>query len=207
MPRLLIVSALASVRAGLHALLADAPDFEVVGEVEGSSELGSLLPSTRPDVVVADFEACDDGPRTLEVLRESNLGVVLLTTADDMKALRSRPPGGWALLSKTASGPELVGAVRAAAAGLVAFDAALAATLLDVSKKRELSSDNGLLTAREREVLQLLAGGLPNKSIARRLNISPHTVKFHVASLLSKLNAESRTEAVALGARAGYVTL
>src|SRR5205823_1424367 len=119
---------------------------------------------------------------------------------------------GWAFVLREAESEEIEAAVRAVAAGLIVLDRSLA-SLLTVAPPaaRVVDSTDALpgetLTAREREVLDLMARGLANKNIAARLNISLHTVKFHVASILAKLGASSRTEAVTIGARRGYVVL
>ena len=228
MIRVLIVAAYASVRAGLHALLADATDCEVVGEAAGSAELDSLLPVARPDVVVLDYQDSEgDAARLLDLLPPNGeIGLVLMQDPPpDYRMLFDRPWRGWAVITKEAEGQEIVGAVRAAAAGLVAFERSLAALLVagrtphlapqdsatpaqsSLQAPGHSSLSQSALTSREREVLQLMAQGLPNKTIARRLSISQHTVKFHVASILAKLGAGSRTEAVTVGARRGDVLL
>jgi DNA-binding NarL/FixJ family response regulator len=105
-------------------------------------------------------------------------------------------------------GPEIVAAIEAAAAGLVVLDATGIETLLRAPSAVSASGSEALveaLTPRELEVLQLLAAGLGNKEIASRLAISEHTVKFHVASIMGKLGAASRTEAVTLGIRHGLI--
>jgi DNA-binding NarL/FixJ family response regulator len=210
--RVLIVAAYASVRAGLHALLAEAEGCAVVGAVSGSEALERILLEAPPDVVLFDDNE-GDGERVLTVLSGSGVGLVMLgDVRSGYQRLAGRALAGWAYLLKEAEGAEIAGAVRAAAAGLVALDRSLAPLLAAAP----LASEGGLtaaplageaLTAREREVLQLMAEGLPNKQIAGRLSISLHTVKFHVASVLAKLGAASRTEAVTLGARRGHVTL
>jgi DNA-binding NarL/FixJ family response regulator len=99
---------------------------------------------------------------------------------------------------------ELTAAVHAAAAGLIALDPAMAgAAGIHTHVRNQAESD--ALTAREREVLHLVAEGLPNKAIARQLGISEHTAKFHVGSLLGKLGAASRTEAVTIATRRGLL--
>jgi len=217
--RVLIVAAYASVRAGLHALLADAEDVAIVGAISGSDELEPLLADDPPDVVLFDDNEAD-GARVLEVMSGSEAGLVML--GDDRRDYR-RLAGlslhgwpylhGWAYLLKEADGLEIAGAVRAVAAGLVALDRSLVQLLAAAAPPTQEDRaavaplPGAALTAREREVLQLMAEGLPNKQIAARLSISQHTVKFHVASVLAKLGAASRTEAVTLGARRGYVTL
>src|SRR6202044_3235806 len=108
---------------------------------------------------------------------------------------------GWALLRKEAEGREVVNAVRAAANGLIVLDHSLSRLLEaidvlphdDAGSRDDLNSDS--LSVREREVLQLMTLGLPNKQIAARLAISLSTVKFHVAGILAKMGASSRTEA------------
>jgi DNA-binding NarL/FixJ family response regulator len=209
--RVLIVAAYASVRAGLHALLADAGDCAVIGEVSGSAELERLLPEARPDVVLFDANE-SDGARVLEVLSEGEAGLVMLGDRRDAPPwLAAGELPGWAYLLKEADVEEITSAVRAVAAGLVVLDRSLVPVLTAaaslVPEGRAGRSSEEALTPRESEVLQLMAQGLPNKSIAARLSISQHTVKFHVASILAKLGASSRTEAVTLGVRRGDVVL
>lgn len=210
--RILIVAAYASVRAGLHVLLAEAEDIAIVGEASGSAELERLLPEARPDVVLADDNAADSA-RLRDVLADRGIGLVVLgDSRTDYRRFADSPLPGWAYLRKEADGAEMIGAARAVAAGLVVLDRSLASLLAEPSRIRigqetaEILPGEAL-TAREREALQLMAQGLPNKVIAARLNISLHTAKFHVASILAKLGATSRTEAVMLGARRGYVLL
>lgn len=212
MIRVLIVAAYASVRAGLHALLTDAEDCALVGEVSDNTELQRLLPDLRPDVVLYDYNREEAG-RILETVAQSEASLVMLgDTRTDYALLAQSPLHGWAYLRKEADGAEIAGAIRAVAAGLIALDRSLASLLtpaLTFNPDRLALEDlpDAALTAREREVLQLMAQGLPNKQIAARLSISLHTVKFHVASILSKLEASSRTEAVTQGARRGLISL
>jgi DNA-binding NarL/FixJ family response regulator len=115
-------------------------------------------------------------------------------------------------LPRDASPEEIIAAVTAVASGLTALDRRMAAaTLAAVERPRAASAITSVseepLTAREREVLQLLAQGIPNKQIAQRLHISEHTVKFHVSAIMTKLNAASRTEAVTTAARRGLLLL
>ncbi len=181
---------------------------QIVGEAAGSGEMERLLPETHPNVVLAD-DLPDDRENLLALLVGGDTGLALLGEArDGYLRLVAAPLPGWAYLLKEADGAEIAGAVQAAAAGLIVLDRSLA-PLLSAAPRSSLAS-LGLgetLTAREREVLGLMALGLPNKQIAARLSISLHTVKFHVASVLAKLGAASRTEAVTLGARRGDVSL
>lgn len=208
MIRVLIVAAYASVRAGLHSLLRGAVDIEVVAKGSGSAEVERLLPEARPDVLLAD-DLPDDRGSLLTQAAEGEIALVLLGEArDGFRALADTPLPGWGYLLKEADGTEIAGAIRAAAAGLIALDRSL--TPWAAAPSAQAGGETGpddTLTAREREVLALVARGLSNKQIAGRLSISLHTVKFHVASILAKLGAASRTEAVTLGARRGAVSL
>ncbi len=215
MTRVLIVAPYASLRAGLHALVAEAEDCTVVGEVGGSEELDSLLETTRPDVLLADISGgTDDLPCLIELALRGRAGLVALGEGSATAGrLASSALHGWAYLHPEADGDEIGAAVRAVAAGLVVLDGNHAALLktaavTSVPARDLIVAEGGdSLTAREREVLQLIAQGLANKNIAARLTISLSTVKFHVASILAKLDASSRTEAVTTGARRGYVLL
>lgn len=116
-----------------------------------------------------------------------------------------------AILPRSATAEEILQTAIAAAAGLVVLHADAIDVLLPglpaVGRSVDASTPLQALTAREIEVLGMLAEGLGNKAIAKRLNISEHTVKFHVSSIFTKLNASSRTEAVTLGARQGLIML
>jgi DNA-binding NarL/FixJ family response regulator len=115
---------------------------------------------------------------------------------------------GWACLARDVDGDQLDLAVRSSDAGLVLLDLPQAATALALPAAiGGPGTQSEPLTARELQVLQLVAQGLPNKGIARRLGISENTAKFHVASLSGKLGASSRTEAVTLAARRGLILL
>jgi DNA-binding NarL/FixJ family response regulator len=119
---------------------------------------------------------------------------------------------GWALLSRDAGSAMIAGAARAAASGLLVLDPSAASLLgsrTDAATAGELAEAPAVeaLTPRETEVLQWMAQGLPNKVIAARLGVSLHTIKFHVVSILAKLGAASRTEAVTIGVRTGLILL
>jgi DNA-binding NarL/FixJ family response regulator len=207
MIRVLLVAAYASVRAGLDALLAEHQDLDIVARASGVGEMERLLQDVRPGVVLLDALP-GDADQAVTVLRGAAL-VLLSEEATDGPALARAGLPGWAWLRKDAEAEEILGAVRAVAAGLAVFDPALLPHLAGdaPSSHGDIRPHEDSLTAREREVLQLMAQGLPNKQIAARLAISPHTAKFHVASVLAKLGATSRTEAVTLGVRRGHVLL
>jgi DNA-binding NarL/FixJ family response regulator len=222
--RVLIIAGYASVRAGLHALLAAEPCVEVLGAVEEVGDpLARLLSDLKPDALLLDTSGDGGGVDSIGDLlpmlpspEEGEAAPAVVVLGDeperDMPRLAQATVPGWAYLLREADGPQIVGAIRAASAGLVALERGLALPLAPPparSTPRPIEEEYPAeaLTPREIEVLQLMAEGLPNKIIASRLKISLHTAKFHVAQILGKLDATSRTEAVTIGARRGYVIL
>ena len=207
--RVMIVSPYSAGRAGLSALASEEPDVRVVGLVAGSADIDDAIPTANPDVALADAASGDAGP-LVEGLAGHGVGLVLLADDREMQSVvaDSQIPG-WAILPRDAEAAEIHAAIRAVAEGLVVLGRAAELPALAVTSRAPAASSaaDDVLTARERQVLQLLADGLPNKVIANRLSVSLHTVKFHVASILAKLSASSRTEAVTIGARRGLVTL
>ncbi len=123
--------------------------------------------------------------------------------------MRALHAGARAVLPRDAQPAEVSAAIEAAAAGLTAFGPDELDLLLPAANSFEIEHEPALeaLSERETEVLALMAQGLANKNIADRLNISEHTVKFHVSSILSKLGASSRTEAVTKGLRDGLLVI
>ncbi len=209
--RVLIVAQYAAVRAGLHALLAEDEGIEVVGAVSTAAELTDKLNGLQPDVVLYDRNEADAG-RILDLTSGSESALVVLgEDPEGAQEVAEQPIRGWAYLLKEAGAAEIAGAIHAAAAGLVALDRSLVPLFhpqeVPTLAHETVGYGGDTLTAREMEVLQHMAQGLPNKTIAVRLNISQNTAKFHVASVLGKLGASSRTEAVTLGARRGLVSL
>lgn len=208
--RIGIVAAYGSSRAELHALLADVEGFAIVVEASGSAELSRLLPSAPCDVVVFDFNR-DDAVHVREVVAGAFAALLVIDDAvSEFAWLAGEGAPGWAWLSRDADALQIAAAIRAVSSGLIVLDPAVGPILRP--HEGPASSQHGerrddTLTAREREVLQWMAAGLPNKNIAARLNVSLHTVKFHVASILAKLGAGSRTEAVTIAARRGYILL
>jgi len=213
--RVLVAASSAVVRAGLEALIAASPALEVVGRAADAAALERNARMLRPDVVLFEVEPHDDDPMSsLEPLLAGRAGApALVVLADDagggwtVEALRAGVRG---VLPREATVGEIVAAVGAAAAGLVALPPEFVGELLPTlsSASRALPpTPIQALTPREVEVLGMLAEGLGNKIIARRLGISEHTIKFHVGSIFAKLNASSRTEAVTIGARQGLIML
>ena len=216
MIRVAIAAADNIVRAGLESIVRASPSLAVVSSSSNLDTLAALIEDYSPDVVLIELGLHNDEPVSEKLLA---LGAVsppapaIVVLADDIhtdwttEALRL---GVRSLLPRSATAEEIVPAVVAAAAGLVVLHPDVFDLLLPVlpSSARTLpTSPVQALTPREIEVLGMLAEGLGNKAIARRLGISEHTVKFHVSSIFTKLNASSRTEAVTLGARQGLIML
>jgi two-component system, NarL family, response regulator YdfI len=210
--RVFIVAASPLARAGLENLLA-ARDVEVVASSGTIDALAEMLADAAPEVVLIDSSGEPFEP-TLESIVASGLAsdvsvVVLgdgISPGASTEALRA---GIRAALPGDISPDQLVAALQAAATGLLVLHPSHANEGLPAgsASPRALDELAESLTRRELEVLQMLAAGLSNKEIAARLNISEHTAKFHVASILGKLGAASRTEAVSLGIRRGLVLL
>ncbi|MBC6935457.1 MAG: DNA-binding response regulator [Chloroflexi bacterium] len=190
-------------RMGLVSLLAGQPGLVVVGQAAGGSGLAADIDLYRPDVIVWDMGW--SAPERLADARESGVPVVALL-ADLTQAADARAAGARGFLPGDAAPDALAAAITAAASGLAVMTPGLLETLLppgDPAAEPPVEA----LTARERDVLQLLAEGLPNKTIARRLGITDHTVKFHVNAIMGKLNAQSRTDAVVKATRLGLIIL
>jgi DNA-binding NarL/FixJ family response regulator len=183
-------------RAGLAALLSGRADVALVGEV-GPDEAAASA-SHAPGVVLWDLGLAGTAPATWP----GAAPIVALVTGDAQAgdALRA---GALAVLHREATADVLAAAIVASAHGLLALDAGLGREWLRIPE----DALEGDLTAREREVLGLLAEGLGNKAIAARLGISEHTAKFHVNAILGKLGAESRAAAIVKAARLGLVAL
>ena len=212
MTRILVVAASPVVRAGLDAVLASNPALEVVGRASATTTLAPQVAALQPDVVVVELEGHDD-PAATSTLGDVLSAAATVVLADDLRgtwAAEALRAGARGVLPREATVDEIVGAVEAAAAGLVVLHPAVAATLLPllpIPARAVPAPPAPPLTPREIEVLGMLAEGLGNKTIARRLGISEHTVKFHVGSIFAKLDASSRTEAVTRGARRGLIML
>ena len=208
--RLLVADDHPMLREGLVAVLGTQPDFEVVGEAADGDEVVRLAESLGPDVILLDLEMPGtDGVAALERLREagSTARTVVFTAYDtDERILGSLRAGARGYLLKGASRQEIFGAIRTVHAGGSLMQPAVTDRLLE-RIDRGGGPDAGNLTPRELEVLALLARGLKNAEIAGRLFISERTVKFHVGSILAKLGADNRTEAVTIAANRGLVRL
>jgi DNA-binding NarL/FixJ family response regulator len=199
--RVLVLSPSPVARAGLESLLRNSAG---VIQVVGSAANWSEYSGEDPDVILADWE---NGDELSTEISDGAPEAALVVIADDpglsgvADALRS---GVRAVLSRHSSASQIVAAIEAAAAGFVVLQPGDLDGLLINPQPASLAEP---LTPREVEVLAMLAEGQSNKSIAHRLGISEHTVKFHVTSIMGKLSAGSRTEAVTQGIRQGLIML
>lgn len=210
--RVLVWAKSAVTRAGLEAIVRADGRFEVTANIAPSRDLQRAILETEPDIVLLDAA---DGARppalsTAGTGREAPAIVVLLESARRGEILRLLQSGVRTLLLREAHPEEIAAALEAAHAGLAAASVEILDALLPPGT--DLNSDDQLppgepLTAREAQVLALLAGGAGNKEIASRLGISEHTAKYHVSSILSKLGVATRTEAVTRGYHEGLILI
>lgn len=219
MTRVLVAAASALTRAGLQTVLRAEPDFQVVATLASGLEPGDGLEladtlGPEADVVVLEQLSERVPPSALALAADPPARAPALVILADVLPARAADwlrAGARAVLPHHATPEEIVAAVRAAAAGLVSLPQAIAAELLEERPARTriapAAAAPTALTPRETEVLAMLAEGLGNKTIARRMGISEHTIKTHVAALLQKLGASTRTEAVAIGVRRGLLVL
>jgi len=207
--RILVADDHPMLREGLVAVLSTQPDFDVIGEAGDGAEVVRLAEALRPDMILLDLEMPDvDGVAALEGLRDagSEARAIVFTAYDtDERILRSLRAGARGYLLKGASRQEIFDAVRTVHAGGSLLEPGVTTRLLD--HVREGGEQTEPLTPRELEVLALISEGLPNSEIAGQLFVTERTVKFHVSSILAKLGADNRTEAVALAAKRGLIRM
>ena len=204
--RILIVADDPLARAGLTMLLADQADCTIVGQISAEATASVALEAYHPDVILWDLGW--NPTSTLDLIAELSDAappVVALIPAQTLAA-EVWAAGSRGLLHRDTDAAGLSAALAAVVQGFVVIDGDLSAALLP-SGDQAPAPAIGELTPREREVLRLLAEGLPNKVIASQLDISEHTVKFHVNVIMRKLGAQSRTEAVTRAIRAGLILL
>jgi len=211
MIRLLVADDHPVVRDGLTAIFGTQPDFTVVGEAATGLEAVQKFEALQPDVILLDLEMPEiDGVEALRRLRDAdpNVRAIVFTAFDtDERILGAVQAGAKGYLLKGAPREELFNAIRVVHAGGVLLQPIVTSKLLHSISSHEEQAGTSLepLTARELEVLRLMSQGLQNKEIAAALVISERTVKFHVSSILSKLGAGNRTEAVTIAVRQGLI--
>ena len=224
MVRILLADDHPIVREGLHTLLETQPDFEVIAECANGEETLRQAAKLQPDMVLLDLEMpILDGVETIRRLFQlPHRPRVIVFTAfdDDERIIHAIQSGADGYLLKDMPREEIFKAIRVTMQGGSILQPVVASKLLRHMGQQQKggaaaqSTRNSMptlpieeLTERELEVLRLLAQGMPNKEIAAQLVISERTAKFHVSSIMSKLGATNRTEAVALAAQRGLITL
>ena len=197
-------------RAGLESVVHGDERFVLVGQGLRDGDLLHSIRKHGPEVLLLDAPAV---PASLEPILHQPAApatVLLVANASRVEVRRALQAGVRGLLLRDATPREIAGSLESVAAGLAVVSPEVLDSLLPAAS--ELAGPDELhlgepLTARESEVLTLLSGGAGNKEIAARLGISEHTVKFHVSSVLAKLGAATRTEAVSRGYREGLIIL
>lgn len=209
--RVVIVAQSLIMQTGLEAMMSREPRIQIIGRVADLTTLEQSLRAQQPDVVVLEFALLKEPDFERLIAFQDEVAIVLLVPPTSSYAVTTLLQAGIrAMLPMDITPDEMVLTIEAIAAGLVILHPDVLETLVqelpEAGEPKALSDASGTpLTPREIEVLQLLATGLGNKAIARQLDISEHTVKFHISSIFSKLNAASRTEAVTLGMRQGLI--
>ena len=203
MINVLLVEDQCLVRSGLRALLDQEADIRVIGEASDGASAVALAERRRPDVVIMDLRMPDmDGLEATELILQRIPGTaVLIFTAYGERSLLQRglESGARGYILKETPHETLLRAIEKVAAGETFVDPALMAEFVSGQGQAEI------LTPREREILQLLADGMSNVDVAAKLFISQETVKSHVRHILAKLEADTRTQAVAIALREAMI--
>lgn len=211
--RLLIVDDDALVRAGLRAVLGSEPDLEVVGEAENGNEAIAAASELAPDLVLMDIRMPEmDGlAATKTIVADGGPSVLILTTFElDEYVYEAMRVGASGFMLKRSTPEDLITAVRIAVSGdSLVLPETMRRMVEQFASSGEAAAkvrkDIGRLTAREQDVLRLVAQGLSNVEIADQLFVSRETVKSHVTSILTKLGVRDRTQAVIAAYESGFV--
>ena len=212
MIRVLVWAKSGITRAGLESIVQAEPRFEVAGAGSRTGDLLTAMRELAPDVVLLDIT---ETPMTRLLPAPSDQPgapalVVLMESIRRAEVLRVVQSGVRAVISRESHPREIAAAIEAAHDGLAVFSSEILDVLLPSSTELVAADDlppGEPLTPRETDVLSLLAEGAGNKEIAARLHVSEHTVKFHVSSILNKLGAATRTEAVTRGYKEGLILI
>ncbi len=209
-----LLAATSSVRrAALESIIASEPHLKLVGTITALTSLASHARDVQPDVILAELERPDPHFLTTfsTVVTGSAPSAVMLVDDPELAWIaRAIRLGVRSILPRDATEEEIVSAIRAVHSGLALLDPEIAQELARHVRLKEAEPTHeplGDLTPREIEVLRMLADGIANRQMAARLGISEHTVKFHISSILDKLDASSRTEAVTMGIRMGIIAI
>ena len=205
--RIAVMATSAVRRAKLESIVRSHAEFQLAGSFGAVASLMSFAGSTELDVIVIDSDLIHD----LLVQPTSGGAIVLLAEVSHARSIsRLLRSGVRAILSRESDPDDVLSAIYAAYDGLVLLSTPAAESLAALFGDQPLEVEaelSGEITSRETDVLRMLAQGLVNKDIAARLGISEHTVKFHISSILDKLGASTRTEAVTLGIRRGLIPI
>ena len=201
------------VRNGLRLILEQQPDFQVVGEASDGREVVDIVSSEKPDVVVMDIAMPNlngiEAARRITGHQPRTAVAILSMHSDEGYVLRSLKAGVRGYLLKDSAQSDLIAAVRCISAGRSFFSPAIRKILQEDFIRqlddKEVEDTYDLLTAREREILQLVAEGKSNKEIANLLNLSLFTVETHRAHILQKLNLHSVPELILYAVRKGVI--
>lgn len=214
MIRIAIADDLPVVRSGLRKFLSAAPDMVVVGEAGNGLELLATVAEMRPDIILMDVEMPQlDGVATTKQLRSlyPQIQVILLTMFDhDQYVFEGLKAGAVSYLLKDADDDEIIRAIRSSVQGESVLHPRAATKVVNAYTQLATMTEAATqplirLTPREQEILLLVARGLSNPAIARRLILSEGTVKNHVTNILAKLDVPSRTEAVLQARKLGII--
>ena len=214
MVRILIADDHGIVRTGLKLLLDRATGMEVVGEAADGREAVRLARELKPDIAILDIgmPLLNGLDAAAQILRENDrTGIIILSMhTDESYILRALDAGAKGYLLKDHADEDLERAIQSVAAGKPYFSPSIAQALLEdyvnLMRERRVQDSYDLLTEREREVLQLLAGGKSNKEVASVLNISPYTIETHRNNLMQKLNLHNTAEIVLYAVRKALIT-
>jgi two-component system, NarL family, response regulator NreC len=214
MVKILIADDHGIVRTGLNLLLDRATGMEVVGEAPDGREAVRLARELKPEIVilVIGMHLLNGLDAAAHILRENDrTGIIILSMhTDESYILRALDAGAKGYLLKDHADEDLERAIQSVAAGKPYFSPSIAQALLEdyvnLMRERRVQDSYDLLTEREREVLQLLAGGKSNKEVASVLNISPYTIETHRNNLMQKLNLHNTAEIVLYAVRKALIT-
>jgi len=199
-------------RQGLRVMLDREPDLQVVGDADGERSAITMVTQATPDVVLMDLKLTIDGgcegldlcAKVADRFPESRI-LVLTTFADEWLVREAIRQGAKGYVVKDVDLTELIRAIRAVYRGESAFDSRSASAVVSWLRREPDTEATAQITPREREILALLARGLSNVAIGKRLYISDTTVKFHVTNLMHKLGARRRAEAVYAASKLGLI--
>lgn len=211
--RVVVIGAVPMLRQGIRQTLDGEEDIEVVGEAGDAGESVTMVVRLMPDIVVVDTSVRElRAPLVVRQVRKAGPKIAvgaIVETDRDPQILPLVEAGAQAILLRTADSRELIEAIRTIRSGKLVLESAIGHRLLEArqARSRHLTKSRHALTARESEILKMVARGLRSEEIGMDLGISQRTVKAHLANTLEKLGARSRTEAVLTGLKSGILSL